>query len=43
MFGLDKSRRLARSSIEQAKAALEKGGLGGRLSGIADWVLARSH
>ena len=43
MFGLDESRRLARSSIEQAKAALEKSGLGGRLSGIADWVLARSH
>ena len=43
MFGLDESRRLARSSIEQAKAALETGGLGGRLSGIADWVLARSH
>jgi len=43
MFGLDESRRLARAAIEQAKAALEQGGLGGRLSGIADWVLARGH
>ena len=43
LFGLEESRRMARSSIEQAKAALEQGGLGGRLFGIADWVLARGH
>lgn len=43
MFGLEESRRMALSSIEQAKASLEAASLGGRLSGIADWVVARTH
>lgn len=43
MFGLEESRRMAASSIEQAKAALDTATLGGRLSSIADWVLARRH
>ena len=43
MFGLDESRRMANSSIDQAKAALQVEALGGRLSSIADWVLARRH
>ena len=43
MFGLEESRRMATSSIHQAKAAIEERRLGGRLSGIADWVLARGH
>ena len=43
MFGLEESRRMARSSIQQAKASLEAVGLGGRLLGIADWVIARTH
>jgi len=41
MFGLEESRRMATSSIDQAKASLDAAGLGGRLSSIADWVLAR--
>ena len=43
MFGLDESRRMAHSSIEQAKAALQVEALGGHLSSLADWVLARRH
>ena len=43
LFGLEESRRMALSSIEQAKSALEAAALGGRLSGIADWVVARRH
>ena len=41
MFGLEESRRMAKFSIEQAKASLEAEALGGRLSSIADWVLTR--
>ena len=43
MFGLEESRRMATSAIDQAKNALRVAGLGGRLETIADWVLARSH
>ena len=43
MFGLEESRRMAQSSIELAKASLDAASLGGRLSGIADWVIARRH
>ena len=43
MFGVDESRHLAAAEIGEAKAALEQGGLGGRLGAIADWVLARTH
>ena len=43
MFGIQESRRMARSAVERAKASLESAGLGGRLSEIADWILARSH
>ena len=43
MFGLEESRRMATSAIQQAKAALEEGELRGLLTGIADWVLARGH
>jgi geranylgeranyl diphosphate synthase type II len=43
MFGLEKSRRMALSSIEQAKTSLETVSLGGRLSDIANWVIARTH
>ena len=43
MFGLEESRRMAQSSIELAKASLEGASLGGRLSDIADWVIARRH
>ncbi len=43
MFGLEESRRMAQSSIELAKASLEAASLGGRLSNIADWVIARRH
>ena len=43
MFGLEESRRMALSAIEQAKASLEAAELGGHLSGIANWVVARRH
>ena len=43
MFGIEESRRLAAAEIGEAKAALERGNLGGRLGAIADWVLSRSH
>ena len=43
MFGLEESRRMALSAIEQAKASLDTASLGGRLSGIADWVVSRKH
>ena len=43
LFGLDESRRLAARSIADAKAALEAAGIGGRLHGIADWVLSRTR
>ena len=43
IFGLDRSRALAVEAIGAAKAALRAGGLGGRLDGIADWVLTRTH
>ena len=43
IFGLDRSRALAVEAIAAAKAALRAGGLSGRLDGIADWVLTRTH
>lgn len=43
MLGLDRSRRLARRAVADAKDALRAAGLTGRLDAIADWVLARTH
>ncbi len=43
ILGLDRSRALAVEAIGAAKAALRAGGLSGRLDGIADWVLTRTH
>ena len=43
MFGIDESRRLADSSVEQAVAALAAAGLEGQLPAIARWVVARTH
>ena len=43
LHGLDASRRLAAGEIGRARASLAAAGLGGRLDGIADWVLHRSH
>ena len=41
LFGLDESRRLAADAIGRAAAALERAGLGGRLTDIAEWSLTR--
>ena len=42
-FGLDESRRLARSATEAALAALDRGRFGGtRLADIAEWVVSRT-
>ena len=43
MFGIEESRRMSLSSIEQAKAALVTAGLAGPLAGIADWVITRQN
>ena len=43
ILGLDRSRALAVEAIAAAKAALRAGGLSGRLDGIADWALTRTH
>ena len=43
ILGLERSRALAREEIAAAKATLRAAGLGGRLDGIADWVLTRRH
>ena len=43
MFGIEKSRRMSLSSIEQAKASLATAGLTGPLAGIADWVITRQN
>lgn len=43
LFGLLESRRLAARSIADAKAEIEVAGIGGRLLGIADWVLSRTR
>ena len=42
-FGLAESRRLAARSVDAAHAALAAGGIGGRLSVIADRVLRRTR
>ena len=41
LFGVAASRRLAAESVERATAALERAGLGGRLTEIAAWSLHR--
>ena len=41
LFGVTASRRLAAESVERATAALERAGLGGRLTEIAAWSLHR--
>ncbi len=43
LFGIEESRRLAASSVDAAHAALAAGGIGGRLSVIADRVLRRTR
>ena len=42
LFGLDESRRMAARSVAEARAALEGAAIGGRLAGIADWVIRRT-
>ncbi len=42
LFGLDRSRALARDSIARAISALEGAGIGGHLPAIAQWVLTRT-
>jgi geranylgeranyl pyrophosphate synthase len=41
LFGVAASRRLAAESVDRATAALERAGLGGRLTEIAAWSLQR--
>ena len=42
LLGVDKSRRLARASIDRARAALDRAGLTGALHDIAEWSLGRT-
>jgi geranylgeranyl pyrophosphate synthase len=41
LFGLAESRRLAAEAVGRAAAALDQGGLSGRLTEIAEWSLTR--
>jgi geranylgeranyl pyrophosphate synthase len=43
LYGLDESRRRARSSLQQALDALRAAGLGGQLPAIAEWVVSRRN
>ena len=43
IVGIERSRDLAARAIAEAKTSLHRAGLGGRLDGIADWVLARTR
>jgi geranylgeranyl diphosphate synthase type II len=44
LFGLDRSKQLAREAVDRARTVLASGGLhGGRLSDIAEWVVHRKH
>jgi geranylgeranyl diphosphate synthase, type II len=43
LFGLDRSKQLAREAVDRASAVLASGGLSGRLSDIAEWVVHRKH
>jgi geranylgeranyl diphosphate synthase, type II len=43
LFGLDRSKQLAREAADRALAVLAAGGLRGRLSDIAEWVVRRKH
>ena len=43
LFGLDRSKQLAREAVDRARAVLASGGLRGRLSDIAEWVVQRKH
>jgi geranylgeranyl diphosphate synthase type II len=43
LFGLDRSKQLAREAVDRARAVLASGGLGGRLTEIAEWVVHRKH
>ena len=42
LFGLEQSKSMAAECVERAKEALDRQGLGGRLSEIADWSLGRT-
>ena len=43
LFGLDRSKQLAREAVDRATAVLASAGLRGRLSEIAEWVVHRKH
>ena len=43
IYGLEQSRRLAASCVDEALSTLARAGLGGQLAAIARWVTARSH
>jgi geranylgeranyl diphosphate synthase, type II len=43
LFGLDRSKQLAREAADRALAVLASAGLRGRLSDIAEWVVHRKH
>lgn len=43
LFGLDRSKQLAREAVDRARATLASAGLGGRLIDIAEWVVHRKH
>jgi geranylgeranyl pyrophosphate synthase len=42
VFGLERSRGLARDAVQRALTALESAGVGGYLPEIATWVLTRT-
>jgi geranylgeranyl diphosphate synthase, type II len=43
LFGLDRSKQLAREAVDRARSALASAGLAGRLPEIAEWVVHRNH
>jgi geranylgeranyl pyrophosphate synthase len=43
LYGIDESRRRAEACVGDALEALSRAGLGGQLSAIARWVVARTH
>jgi geranylgeranyl pyrophosphate synthase len=43
LFGLDRSKQLAREAVDRARASLASAGLAGRLPEIAEWVVHRKH
>jgi len=43
LYGLETSKQMATACIDRARTALERHGLGGRLSQIAEWSLGRTR